>query len=124
MGPGTGDLHVVATFHPSPLATPNTRTGSEGILGQPMVFSRSAALRRYLARANRAMSPRCYLAERLDGDATGFRPVLRLRLSRIDEEETADDGSAPGLGEVSAYLDGGGSLNHDTDMPNRQPRGA
>jgi hypothetical protein len=113
MRPQPADLHVVATFHPSPLSTPNATSGPEGLLHQPMVFTRASALRRYLARSHRSMSPRCYAAEHVHGSsehAGGFRPVLRLRLSRVDMDETADDGSAPGIDEVSAYLDGTGGL--------------
>ncbi len=113
MRPRAGDLHVVATFHPSPLSTPNARLGLEGVLHQPMVFTRASALRRYLARVHRSTSPRCYAAEQAcepGGGVMVYKPILRLRLSRLDIEETADDGSAPGIEAVAAYLDGKGEI--------------
>ncbi len=115
-----GKRYIVATAYPAALSTPNTRFTYEADLRWGTALTDVAALKRTLATLGRFQAARTYEAEYLGPAEDGrplFKPVARLRLTESDHMETADDGSAPGIEEVVAFLNGDIECLTPTDEP-------
>ena len=101
-----GERYVIATSFPSPLAAPGTRFSTVHDVRAPSVVLDEGKLRQIVDVDARHAHARFYLAEFLghqDGGPT-FRPVLRLRVSRLDRDEAPECLECPGIDEVSAFL--------------------
>ena len=101
-----GERYVIATTFPTPLAAPGTRFQVSHDVSAPSVVQDEGKLRRIVDVDARHAYVRFYLAEFVGHQAGGptFRPVLRLRISRLDRDEAPECAECPGMDEVSAFL--------------------
>lgn len=101
-----GDRYVIATSFPTPLAAPGTRFHASYDVRAPSIVQDEGKLRQIVDVDARHAHVRFYLAEFVGHQEGGptFKPVLRLRISRLDRDEAPECAECPGMEEALAFL--------------------